>query len=195
MLYLKYIVACYAFIFSLLFFAESHAKSLYEPSSFRSLAADRRAHGVGDTLTIIVLETAQAESKAGTGAGSSFDMSANTSDSISQHNVGVGIDGNSDSTGRTARQGQLRAQLTVRVTNVDKQGQLTVHGEQSIVINGEQQRISIFGKLRSDDIAANNTVLSTRLSEAKIEFTGDGVVSENQNMNVFYRIFNWLGIL
>ena len=44
------------------------ADSLIQPNSYRGLVADRRAHRLGDTLTVIVVEAASASATANTGA-------------------------------------------------------------------------------------------------------------------------------
>ena len=53
-----------------------------------------------------------------------------------------------------------------------------MQGQQGLVINGEEQSISVEGTLRTEDIDSDNTVLSNRLTNARIEFTGEGIVSD-----------------
>jgi flagellar L-ring protein precursor FlgH len=173
----------------------ARAGSLIDPDHYRGVAADRRAFNVGDSLTVLVLESAQAESKAATGLSDQTALGVNASDPAGSHNLSLGVSGSDDGSGQTARQGQLRAQIGVRVVKVEPHGQLRVRGTQNIVINGESQKITLDGLVRSEDIAPNNTVLSTRLSDAHIEFTGEGVVSDTQDQSIFYRLFHWLGLI
>jgi flagellar L-ring protein precursor FlgH len=49
--------------------------------------------------------------------------------------------------------------------------------------------------VRTEDISAANTILSNRISEANIEFTGQGDVSEAQRRSILYRITHWLGLI
>ena len=169
------------------------ADSLIDPDSYRGIAADRRAYRLGDTLTVVVLEAAQAESRAGTGSDREFAIDADARDSVSQHDAGLGMRSGSDDSGRTSRQGRLRAQLSVRVVGLHPNGLLEVTGEQSIIINGENQRIIISGLVRTDDIEADNSIPSSRLSQARIEFTGEGEVSDGKKAGVLKRLFSWLG--
>lgn len=169
--------------------------SLIHPDVYRGIAADRKAYRVGDTLTIIVLEAAQAESQAGTGASSDFDVTASANDGAGSHELGLGVSGSDDGHAQTSRRGRLQAELTARVVSVEPNGLLKVKGVQNIVINGEKQTITVEGTVRQDDIHTDNTVLSTRLSDATIQFTGDGVVTESQKQSIIYRFLNWLGLI
>jgi len=49
--------------------------------------------------------------------------------------------------------------------------------------------------VRSEDISPNNTIRSNRISEANIEFTGHGDISEAQRHSILYRITRWLGLI
>ena len=59
--------------------------------------------------------------------------------------------------------------ITVAVQSVEANGNLRVKGDQEIFVNEEKQRISVEGSVRPQDILTDNTVLSTRLGQAKIE--------------------------
>lgn len=177
------------------FAAAATGGSLIHPDTYRGIAADRKAHKIGDALTVVVLEAAKAESQAGTGAVHDFDVTGTAADSIGTRQFGLGLSGNDDGQGQTSRQGSLTAELTVRVTAVEPNGLLRVKGAQNILINGEKQTIEVEGLVREQDISSANTVLSTRLSGATIHFTGDGVVTESQRHGIIYRFLNWLGLM
>lgn len=169
--------------------------SLIDADHYRGVVADRRAYRTGDTLTVIVLENAQAESNAATNVANDSGATLDAKDPSADRALGVNVSGNADGTGKTSRQGQLQAQLSVKVISVEPNGMLHVQGDQTITINGEAQKIAVDGMVRLDDITQDDTVLSTRLSDAKIEFTGNGVVSESQKQGIIYRFFHWLGII
>lgn len=169
--------------------------SMINPDTYRSLAADRRAHQVGDTLTVVVTETATATASANTDADSGVKLGASTQTRFGTHSYGVGLSGSDAGQGQTSRAGTLRAQLAVRVVAVEGDGMLRVHGAQMVVVNGEKQSFTLTGLVRSEDISAANTILSNRISEANIEFTGHGDVSESQRRSILYRITRWLGLI
>lgn len=169
--------------------------SLIDPERYRGPAADRRAGQVGDLLTVVVLESNRASSQASTGAANDVRVGLEYRNRGGGRAVSGGVTGESNGRGGTTRAGDVRAQLSVRVESVADNGQLFVAGEQSIVVNGETQRIRLSGWVRPEDIAATNSVLSSRLADASIELTGEGVVSEAQRRSVVYRVMKWLGLL
>ncbi|XRD81111.1 flagellar basal body L-ring protein FlgH [Dyella halodurans] len=175
--------------------AQRSSGSMIEPDAYRGLAADRRAHQVGDTLTVVVTETAQASASANTDSDSNVQLAANTQNRSAQHNYGVGLAGSNAGEGKTTRAGMLQAQLTVRVIAVEGNEMLRVRGEQTVVVNGEKQHFALTGLVRAEDISTTNVILSNRISEANIEFTGQGDVSEAQRRSILYRIARWLRLI
>lgn len=167
--------------------------SLYDAHQFQPLTADRRAIGIGDPLTVLVVEIASAESRAETTSGSKFGIDAGSTDATGLARAGVSVDTDSSGTGKTTRTGSVKAQLSVRVEQKLESGNLFVRGQQLIVVNGEQQRIRVEGIVRPIDISADNIVLSTRLVDAKIEYSGAGWVSNNQKPGLFARLARFLG--
>jgi flagellar L-ring protein precursor FlgH len=70
-----------------------------------------------------------------------------------------------------------------------------VSGEQLIKVNDERQEIVLSGRVRPIDIAENNTVVSSRLADARISYVGDGVLGEKQRPGILTRILSWLRII
>jgi flagellar L-ring protein precursor FlgH len=169
------------------------AESLYNPAKYQSLTSDHRAHEVGDALTVVVVEAATAESKADTSSGSGFSVDGGLTDAAGLSRAGVSIDTDSTGSGKTTRTGSVTAQLSVQVERKLDSGNLFVRGAQLITINGEQQRINLEGIVRPIDIAADNSVLSTRLMDAKIEYAGQGWVARNQQPGLFARLLRFIG--
>lgn len=171
------------------------AQSLIDPDSYRPLSGDRRAYHVGDSLTVLLVESTTAVSAAGTDANSKTGISASASDGQHQFQGGLAVQGDTTGAGQTTRRGQVRANVSVRVVEQLPEGLLRVSGEQRITINDEKQQIRLTGLVRPDDISYDNTVLSFRLADAQIDIVGDGVVTNAQKQNIFYRFFKWLGVL
>ena len=94
--------------------------------------------------------------------------------------------------GQTTRGGSLTAKVTTKVVEVLPNDTLRIEGRQSIVINGEEQEIILRGIVRSQDIAADNTVLSLFVADAEISFVGTGIVADKNDPGIITRIFNWL---
>jgi flagellar L-ring protein precursor FlgH len=170
-------------------------ESLIDPERYRGLAADHRAYRPGDVLTVYVLEVSRARSQAGVDANSDLDLGVGLKSPSTTYNATLAAKGGHSGGAQTVRAGEVRAQISAEVTDVDGEGRMSIVGEQTLVINGERQRIRLRGLVRPEDIAADNTVLSQRIANADIELVGVGVVSEGARQSLVYRAMKWLRIL
>lgn len=180
----------------------AHADTLMPAEGYRALVADQRALRPGDNLTVLITESAVASTTAKTTTNKDGTVSANAAASRGGNNpyantlaASLELAEDFKGGGTIERTGKLLARLTVVVQAVEPDGRLRVAGAQDIAVNEEQQHISVQGWVRPQDIAADNTVVSTRLSEARIEMVGRGLLAEKQRPGVLTRFLSWLGIL
>jgi flagellar L-ring protein precursor FlgH len=82
--------------------------------------------------------------------------------------------------GDTARRGTLRGSIAVRVTREMPNGDLFVEGTKVLMINNEEYHLYVSGLVRPSDIGPDNTIASSRIADAQIEFTGRGDVADQQ---------------
>jgi flagellar L-ring protein precursor FlgH len=174
---------------------DGQRESLIDPGRYRALAADHRAYRVGDIVTIQVLEATRAKSQAATEAGSELDLGVGFSSPSTSYDASLGLNGGNASGAQTTRVGELRTQVSAQVIAIEPNGNLRIEGEQSLIVNGERQKIRITGMVRPEDISAANTVWSNRIANADLELLGVGVVSESQRQSVLYRVFKWLRLM
>ncbi|MBU2501003.1 flagellar basal body L-ring protein FlgH [bacterium] len=159
-----------------------------------SLVTNMKAHRVGDLLTIIITENASANAGSKTKA-----------DNKSEHSGGAGlgflsfiqpwelsVENKYKGDGDTERSGSLRAEITARIVEVLRNGDLRITGTRMININGEKQLIEITGVCRPRDIAPDNTIMSTYISDAQIAYNGSGMVTDTAQPGVVTKIINWL---
>lgn len=169
------------------------ADNLYDERSFRPLAGDVRAREVGDSLTVLIVETSSAESRANSSEDSGFSFDAGVKDASGPSSVGLDVESSSDGAARTTRGGNLRAQISARVEKRLDNGDLFIRGHQMIRVNGEEQEIRLEGVVRPVDIAGANVVLSSRIMDARIEYKGKGWVSRSQRPGIFRRLLIFMG--
>ena len=181
----------------LLVSAVAGAESLYREASFRSLTADHRAYRIGDVLTVLVVENASATASANTTTEKRGDAGIAIATYNSNNNKSANIALNDDFTGKGSinRSGRLLAQLTVTVRALAPNGDMIVGGQQLIEVNDEKQNIVLEGRVRPIDVSESNTVLSSRIADAKITYVGDGILAEKQKPGILTRILSWLGLL
>ncbi len=82
--------------------------------------------------------------------------------------------------GQSSRQGNLTATLPVRVRKVMPNGDLYVEGSKVVMVGNEEHHIYVSGLVSARDIAADNSVPSSRIADAEIEYTGRGDISDQQ---------------
>lgn len=178
--------------------APALAADLYQEGQFRALAADLKAQRVGDTLVVLVTETSSATATADTNAKRKTDVKVTALSDVGRFTRAGELNGHvaNDFSGaaKTQRAGRLLAQLAVTVVAVEPNGDLRVSGEQLLEVNDEQQRIRLEGRVRSQDIGENNSVLSNRIAEARIQYVGDGPLAAGQKVGLITRILTWLGL-
>lgn len=94
--------------------------------------------------------------------------------------------------GRTARTEKLNATVPAVVKKVLPNGNLFIEGHRVVLVNNEEQHFYISGVVRPIDIAQDNSVRSSYVADAEIEFTGRGVLTDAQRPGFFTRLWNWI---
>ncbi|HEY4243351.1 MAG TPA: flagellar basal body L-ring protein FlgH [Kofleriaceae bacterium] len=82
--------------------------------------------------------------------------------------------------GQVQRQGQVTATLPVRVVQVLPSGDLFIEGTKVVMVGNEEHHIYVSGVVRRIDIAADDSIPSSRIAEAEVEYTGRGDISDTQ---------------
>ena len=90
--------------------------------------------------------------------------------------------------GGTSRKGQLTGNIAVRVVREMPNGDLFLEGTKVVMINHEEYHMYLSGLVRPADIAQDNTIGSSRIADAQIEFTGRGDVDDQQRKGFFGRM-------
>lgn len=90
--------------------------------------------------------------------------------------------------GSIARGGQVQATLPVRVAQVMPNGDLYVEGTKVLMVGDEEHQIYMSGIVRRVDLDEDDTVLSSRISDAEVEYTGRGDIQDTQRRGWLSRI-------
>lgn len=94
----------------------------------------------------------------------------------------------------TGRSDTLEATISAVVTDVLSNGNLVIFGSQIVTLNNESRVLTVQGIVRPSDVTSDNTVESSQIAMANIEFSGDGVVSEKQRVGWGTRVFDYFWI-
>jgi flagellar L-ring protein precursor FlgH len=172
--------------------------SLYQDTYGLSLFGDRKAHFVGDVITVTLSERTVSRKSSGVSTSKNSGVEFNSGPLLGQNPTLKGRDlstsleqdrtfnGNADADQSNSLQGNI----TVTVAEILPNGNLIVRGEKWITLNRGDEFIRISGIVRPDDIAPDNTIVSTRLANAKISYSGTGELASTQSMGWLSRFFN-----
>jgi len=184
--------------------------SLWVDQGSASFISDDKAMRVGDILTVEVVTATTAEETAKTNTDRKASVEANITnlfgieDTLPRTESAAGaalpplIKANSQAdfggSANTNRSGKITARLSAVVTDVYPNGNMRIHGSEAIAINNERSILTVEGIIRPSDVTLYNTVRSTQIANARIEYTGRGVVSDVQRPGLGTRAFNkwWL---
>ncbi|MFW5962064.1 MAG: flagellar basal body L-ring protein FlgH [bacterium] len=173
----------------------SESNSLWTDEA-ASLYQDRQSFKVGDIITVLIEEEANANQSANTATSQDSSVGAGPGlgifDFIKQFSLDYSD--SEDAEGATERSGSLAADITVQIENILSNGNFEIKGNKQIKINGEEQVIKLTGVIRPEDVTLENTILSKQVAQAAIEYEGvkGGVITQKQRPGVFTRILNWI---
>ncbi|HEX3698109.1 MAG TPA: flagellar basal body L-ring protein FlgH [Polyangia bacterium] len=177
------------------------AGSLWHPGRPASmLFTDARALRVNDLVVVKIEEVADAKRSANTDLTRESDSSAQITAFLGLLSKLKGIDpsiggastGHLKADGQSGRSEYLTATVPAVVRKVLSNGNLFVEGHRVVLVNAEEQHFYISGVVRPIDIDQENSVKSSMVADAEIEFVGSGVLTDNQHQGWFQRYFGWL---
>lgn len=180
------------------------AQSLWKADAgTKPMFTDKRATAIGDIVTIIVQEststskdnkTATSKQSAVDASISSFLYSPTASSFLTKNGKlpALKFDSKNDySGGGTINNSEsILARVAVKVIDVLPNKNLVLEGRREKSFSGESQTVVLRGVVRSEDVAANNTVYSYNLADASIQILSKGTISDSQKKGWFNRVWD-----
>jgi flagellar L-ring protein precursor FlgH len=179
--------------------------SLWKDDTAPSMFADKRAHKVGDILTIIVQESQAASKEATTKTSrkSSVDAAINTflyspqaSGLLTKQGklpaMAFANKNDFQGGGQVNNSEKITTRVAVRVVDTLPNGNLVIEGRRETAFSGERQEAILRGTVRSTDVMANNTVFSYNIADATIQFVSKGPITGAQKKGWFTRLWDKL---
>ncbi len=172
--------------------------SLYRASHNLVLFDDRRAHAVGDIVTIRLEERTRSSKSAETS------LTKETSNELLNPLVfGSAVTGSGSETllnsldsetefaggGASDQSNSLTGTISAMVAEVLPNGLLLVQGEKWFQLNRGEEYVRISGLLRAEDVGPDNAVSSQRLADARIAYSGTGAIAQANSAGWLSRFF------
>ncbi len=181
------------------------AGSLWNDGRGRSMFADRKAARAGDILTVVVAESAAAtntQSKKSNRNSSLEDAVQRFVFSAAASNLGthngelpatsIAGKANYAGGGEVQNNQSLSSRAAVLVTDVMPNGNLVIEGVRVVTFSGETQYVVLHGLVRPDDISAANTVFSSNIADARVEFISEGQLTDAQKRGWLSKLYEKL---
>jgi flagellar L-ring protein precursor FlgH len=172
--------------------------SIYNSATSMNLYGDGRAHRIGDILTVSLQESTSSQKSATTELDKTSSVTL-TQPTVLGDNVSVlgkplslsatGPTTAFDGEGTSDMSNNLTGNITVTVHDVYPNGVLLVKGEKWLTLNQGDEYIRISGLIRPQDISSDNTVPSTKIADARIAYSGTGVVHDTNVMGWMSKFF------
>jgi flagellar L-ring protein precursor FlgH len=166
-------------------------------NAYFSLFSDQKANKLGDAITIIVSEASQASNDAETSTSRKSDVGLDATVAMgaaaaTPKALSIGTNNSFTGNGSTKTTGMINTKISATIDSVLPNGNLIVKGSRKIVINGEEQLITVKGIVRQSDIQADNSVQSYNISEAEFVFQGNGSINDNQKPGWITKFLHWI---
>lgn len=170
--------------------------SIYQAGTSRTLFEDRRARYIGDTITVTITENTAASTKSNTTVAKTGSISAAAGPIIGlpgKSFQGMELSANSSNSangkGDAAANNVFTGTITVTVIEVLQNGNLLVSGEKQVAIGHGQEYIRLSGIVNPYFINSANTIASSQVADARIEYKESGAIGEAQVMGWLSRFF------
>lgn len=169
--------------------------AIYQAAQYRPLFEDRRARHIGDMLTINIIEKTSAV-KAGASSGNKSGSAAFAAPGVIKGVFGAQIatetatkfsDADNQSASNT-----FTGTIGVTVTEVLPNGNLIVAGEKQVAMNKGVEFIRFSGMISPDNIGVGNTVSSTQVADARVEYRTNSQIDRAEMTAMVSRFFQSL---
>ena len=174
----------------------SQPGAIFQQNFSRPLFEDRRARFIGDVITVNLVESTAASKKSSTTAERNSSLAASIS-ALSKLPLNglAGLDATASDASKFGGKGDAAANntftgtITTTVIEVMPNGNLLVSGEKQIAVNQGNEFIRFSGVVNPVYVTGANTVQSTQVADARVEYRANGYLDEAQTMGWMQRFF------
>ena len=172
--------------------------ALYNIHYSNDLYSDQKALRQGDIITVVLSESTQASKTAKTETDRETDFALSPVTGFGGNAVtingdalqyGVGSEGSYKGDAKSDQSNSLNGNISVNVMRVLPNGNLVIRGEKWLTLNTGEEFIRLEGIVRPKDVSADNMVMSTRIANARIQYSGKGALADAQEAGWLAQFF------
>ncbi len=168
--------------------------AIYQQTQALAFFEDPRARRVGDVIMIRLTEAFNASKTAST------QTQKDNSTTLTAPMFAGKLPLNGDTTlgakraftgnGTATQQNALTGSITAVITEVLPNGNLLISGERALQLNQGEEFVRVQGVVRVVDVQADNSVTSDRIADARISYSGQGVIDASNRQGWLARFFS-----
>ena len=155
-----------------------------------------RARAVGDPVTILLLEATTAAKTVGSKSqkNGGISLTPPSAGPLSVNPDALNASNNStfNGQGNAAQTSSLASTLSVTIAEVRPNGTALVRGEKRMLLSQGNEWIQFSGIIRLRDIDLENRIASTRVADARIEYSGRGALQRASKQGWLGQFFNMI---
>lgn len=170
--------------------------AIFQGDGYTPLTSGNKAGAIGDIVTIQLVEriSASKSNSATTGRNGSIGLTPPATGPIgslfSSTDINMGGDQSFKGKGEAAQTSALNGEISVTIAAVYHNGTMLVRGEKTLTLNRGDDKVQFSGIIRAADISADNRILSSRVADAQIRYTGKGEIARASKQGWLQRFFS-----
>ena len=168
--------------------------AIYSTSSPGLFSSDKRAHQVGDILTVQLSETFSSTKSVTSQSAKEDSIGAEVGPTgVLKNFMGLGgsvqKSNSFKGSGSASQSNSLTGFISATVVKVYPNGNLEIKGQKKLVLNDGSEYLRLSGIIRPEDISASNTIASSNIADARITYTNAGVYADSTQPGWLSKIF------
>lgn len=173
--------------------------SLFSAAMANSLYSDVKARRVGDIISVTLQENTNASKSAGSSSSKESKVDLNpimglggNAIRIGSEAIQLGIDGSNEFSGdaQASQSNSLQGSISVTVVEVLPNQNLIIRGEKWLTLNNGDEYIRLTGVIRPADVTPTNEIQSTKIANARIQYSGKGSFARSQEKGWLTKFFS-----
>lgn len=166
-------------------------------SGYAALTSGTRASMKGDIITILLVERTQAakSNSASKDRNGGFSLTPPTTglfSLFSSSDAAASGSQNFSGTGSAQQSNSLQGQISVTVAESYANGTMLVRGQKLTSLNRGDEHMQFSGLIRAIDISSDNTIASTKVANAQINYGGTGEIASASKQGWLQKFFSFI---